>query len=318
MSHALLLDKCTRLNSISSGDILFTTSSLYWLSGIGNLLKATYFGATRIITSNPLSPDQFLALIQKYKVTHIFASVQQIMSALSHESIKKTDLSSVKSIGISGPQIALDQYSCIRKNFTNAVPYKMYGVSELGGAISISRGDELKQSLSGKLVNGTQVKIVDANGNRLGVDKRGRIFVKSAYHFLGYYGNDGIKSIIDAEQFVRTGAIGYFDLSGFLHVIGREIDIIKCKNHDISPKEIEDTLTQISAIQSVCIVGVSTQDNDNLLAALIVRAQESSISQEGVNTLVTSNNKSHIRNATKEESTKSNNLFLFSFFCSHF
>lgn len=289
MSHALLLDKCTRLHSISCGEILFTFSSLYWLSGIGNLLKATYFGATRIITTKPYAPELLLQLIEKYKITHLFATSQQLLSALSHESIDKMDLASVKSIAFSGEKVSHDQYSSMRKYFKNAMPYIMFGISELGGAISISRGEQLKLNASGRLVNGTQVKIVDEDGKRLGIGERGQIYVKSAYHFLGYYGKEGTESIIDQEQFLKTGKIGYFDHSGFLFVIGREIDMIKYQHHQISPLEIEYFLGQNPSIETVCVVDVT---KDNLLAALIVPNKDATISEENVLKLVSGNSNS--------------------------
>lgn len=290
MSHALLIDKCTRLNSIGCGDVLFTFSSLSRLSGVGNLLKATYFGATRIITTKPYAADLLLQLIEKYKISHLFASSQHILDVLKHELIDKVDLSSVKSIALSGQKMSLDQYANMKQYFKDAVPYILFGISELGGAISVARGDQLKLSASGKLVNGSQVKIVDENGQRLGIRERGHICVKSAYHFLGYYGRENVDSIIDHEQFVRTGNIGYFDDNGFLFVLGREVDMIKYQNHLISPKEIEDCLCQNPDIQSVCVVGLN---NNTSLAALVVKSKNTAISEEIVFNSVSGENLAH-------------------------
>lgn len=291
MSHALLLDKSTRLNSIGCGDILFTFSSLYRLSGIGNLLKATYFGATRIITTKPYAPDLLLQLIEKYQISHLFASAQQITLALSHESINERNLSSVKSIALSGQKVSLDQFTNMKKYFQNATPYNMFGISELGGAVSVSRGDQLKLNASGKLVNGTQVKIVNEDGKRLGINERGRIFVKSAYHFLGYYGKTQAETIIDSEQFLRTGQVGYFDQCGFLHLVGRDIDLIKYQTFQISPKEIEDFLAQNPRIEAVCVVGIATGNADSLIAALVVRCNGTYISAEDILNLVSGRKK---------------------------
>lgn len=259
---------------------------------MGNLLKATYFGATRIITTKPYAPDLLLQLIEKYKISHLFTSSQHISDVLNHELIDKVDLSSVKSIALSGQKMSLDQYANMKQYFKNAVPYILFGISELGGAISVARGDQLKLSVAGKLVNGTQVKIVDENGKRVGIRERGHICVKSAYHFLGYYGKENLDSIIDHEQFVRTGNIGYFDNSGFLSVLGREVDMIKYQNYLISPKEIEDCLCQNPDIQSVCVVGLK---NNTSLAALVVKSPNTAISEAKIIDLVSGNNQfSHI------------------------
>ncbi|XP_055313634.1 probable 4-coumarate--CoA ligase 3 [Sitodiplosis mosellana] len=285
LSHALLLDKSTRLTSTAAGDVLFAFSSIYWLSGIANILKATYFGATRIITTKPFSAEYLLRLIEKYKITHIFASLHQINLALTFENIKSVDLSSVKSVALNSQKVPRPEYASIRQYFKNAVPYNMFGLSELGGAISVSRGFQLSLDGTGKLVNGIKVKIVDEYRNRLGVGERGQICVHCAYYFNGYYGKEGKNSIVDEENFLKTGDIGYFDADGYLHVLGREIDMIKYQNFQVSPKEIESVLNQNPAIKSSCVVGVASSDV-TLVTALIVRYKDLTISENEVHSLV--------------------------------
>lgn len=283
------MDKCSRLISIASGETLFAFSTVYWSSGIANILKATYYGATRIITTKPYSPEYFLELIDKYKISHIFASLQQIDSILQNERINSVDLSSVLSLAISGQKISSDKYAVIRKNFKNAVPYDMFGLGELGGAIAISRGFQLSLHSSGQLVNGISVKITDLNGNRLGIGERGRIYVKYDYFFNGYYGKEGTKSvIIDEENFLNTGYIGYFNVYGYLHVLGLEKDMINYQNAQISPKEIEEFLIQQPGVFSICIVDIQ-KNGENLVTALIVRNENTDISEEEVSKLVEGN-----------------------------
>lgn len=183
----------------------------------------------------------------------------------------------------------------INKYFKNAVSHNLYGCSELGGAISVARGDNSSLRSSGKLVNGIQVKIIDENGNRLGIGERGRIYAKSAYYFLGYYGKEKVDTIIDEEIFLKTGDVGYFDKDGFLHVIGREADVIKYKNHQISPNEIEDVLAQHPNIKSVCVVGVPTLDDGDLVTALIVQRENATIAAGDVLKLISGN-----KNPTKK------------------
>lgn len=282
------MDKSTRLSSVAVGDVLFAFSSVYWLSGIANLLKATIFGATRIITTKPFSSEYLLRLIEKYKVTHIFASLHQINKVLKYKDIESVDLSSVKSMALNSQKVPHPEYTTIRQYFKNAVPYNMFGLSELGGAISISRGFQLSLDGTGKLVNGIKVKIVDEYGNRLGVGERGLICVGCAYYFNGYYGKEGIPPIFDKENFLKTGDIGFFDADGYLHVLGREIDMIKYKNVQISPKEIECLLNQNPAIKIASVVSV-VSSNENLLTALVVRYKELTISESEIHSLVAGN-----------------------------
>lgn len=71
MSHAAILDAVAQLNlPISSTDVSLCFSSLYWVSGIFTLIRATISGVTRLITTDPFSPELQLRFIEKYKVTN--------------------------------------------------------------------------------------------------------------------------------------------------------------------------------------------------------------------------------------------------------
>lgn len=70
VSHAALMDIAT-CDSVTENDVTFTSTTLFWLSGIYMLLSSTIFGAKRIITNTTFSPEYLAELIEKYKVRTI-------------------------------------------------------------------------------------------------------------------------------------------------------------------------------------------------------------------------------------------------------
>lgn len=66
LSHAVLVRLMAA--DFSADNVIFSFSSLYWLSGLIMLLVGTLFGAKRIITTESYSPELFLSILENFKV----------------------------------------------------------------------------------------------------------------------------------------------------------------------------------------------------------------------------------------------------------
>lgn len=59
----------------------------------------------------------------------------------------------------------------------------------------------------------------------------------------------------DADGWLRTGDLGYFDADGFLFLVGRSDDVINRGGEKIYPQEIEDVLATIENLERAAVVG---------------------------------------------------------------
>lgn len=85
LSHAAMLDRMITLSDLLSHDVALCFSSIYWLSGLATMLFGTLSGSTRVITTDPFSPELFLRMIEKYKVCSSVAIA--FISQIQQESI---------------------------------------------------------------------------------------------------------------------------------------------------------------------------------------------------------------------------------------
>ncbi len=77
-------------------DVMFCFSSLYWISGFGTLIATTITGATRIITTESFSPELFLYIVEKYKVTVALSAPTYVALLLQSDRLCQSSLSSLK------------------------------------------------------------------------------------------------------------------------------------------------------------------------------------------------------------------------------
>lgn len=289
LTHAMLLDNFTKFDDISSDDIVFAFSSLYWISGISILFGGIAAGAKRIITTDPFSPALFLRLVEKYRITNIFTSAFQITVTMKSELIDNADLSSVKFILAGGSKVPFESVERARKYLKNGSLSVGYGLSEIGGFISANYPCVYNETV-GRVINGIKIKIVDDSGKRLGPNEVGEICALTLQKFGGYYNNPlATQELYDSEGFICSGDLGYFDEDGNLFVVDRKKDFVKYQNYMISPSEIESLLNKCPEIRSVCVVGIPDEISGDLPAAVVQLVEGKTISAEQIFNLVADN-----------------------------
>jgi len=89
--------------------------------------------------------------------------------------------------------------------------------------------------------------------------------------FGSYWNNDlaNQESFTD-DGFFITGDLGYIDQDGYVHISGREKDLIISGGFNIYPKEIEDLINNHPDVKESAVVGVKDDDLGEIPVAIIV------------------------------------------------
>lgn len=270
----------SHFDEIRSNDVILCFSSLYWITGWMMLICGTIHGATRIITTQSYAAELHLRLIEEYKVTFALNASNHLTLMSKCDRLEQTDLSSLRCQIVAGGKCSLFVQTKINSHLPNGRVCPAYGLSEAAFALTVNLSG--KDSV-GQLISCYSIKIVDDDGNRLGVGEDGEICFKATYKFLGYYGNpEATNESYDNEGFFLTGDIGHFDEEGDLFIIDRKKDIIKYGGFQISPSQIESFLTKTPGIKSVSVIGMPDEVMNDLPAAFIVRSEKSNISESEI------------------------------------
>ena len=144
--------------------------------------------------------------------------------------------------------------------------YQGYGLAETSPVIATNGPVANRDGSVGKPLPGVEVKIA-ANGE---------ILTRGPQVMQGYYGNDELtRSVIDADGWLHTGDIGYFDDDGFLFISGREKNaIVLGSGKKVQPEELEDVLFEHPDIEEGCVIGVIsreglTKDSEEVCAVAV-------------------------------------------------
>ena len=141
-----------------------------------------------------------------------------------------------------------------------------YGLTECAPICAVNRFEQFKDEAVGLPMPGMDI-IID-NPDSDGV---GEILVKGDNVMLGYYKNSEATADVFEDDYFRTGDLGFIDKDGFLHITGRQKNVIVTKNgKNIFPEELETYLGRSPYISESMVYGVDREDGDTDIYAQVV------------------------------------------------
>ena len=194
----------------------------------------TLNGAKRLITSKPFNAELQMEMIETFGITNVLSSPNNVALMINSPKWKEANLSSIKYYLVGGSFTSENIRHELQQKLSGSVIVG-YGMTEVGGVIStVTVGEKVSKTV-GKLTTNVEMKIVDDNGDSVRENVIGEICIRPKYEFLGYVGNEEATSeMLDDDNWLHSGDLGYIDDEGNLYVIDRKKFIIKYMNYQVS------------------------------------------------------------------------------------
>jgi fatty-acyl-CoA synthase len=211
--------------------------------------------------------------------------LQRIME-LDQEILDSYELPSLRITAASGSALPGDMAARWMDAFGDNL-YNFYGSTEVGWA-TIATPDDMRKApgTAGRAPHGTEVKILDEDGNPLPDGETGRIFVGNEMSFEGYTGGGG-KDVVDGM--LASGDVGHFDEHGRLFIDGRDDEMIVSGGENVFPREVEDLLASHEAIDEAAVIGVDDEKFGQRLKAFVVTRSGSDLDEAAIKDYIKEN-----------------------------
>jgi acyl-CoA synthetase (AMP-forming)/AMP-acid ligase II len=273
--HNLIANMCQMdgLDYFQRDDVLLCVLPLFHIYGLAVVLNmGLHMGAT-IVVMPRFDLEQFLAAIQKYRVTlsHIVPPI--VLKLAKDPSIENYDLSSLKMIfsGAAplGPELSrecMERIGCgIRQG---------YGMTETSPVTHSSPADptKMRHGSVGTPAPNTECKLIDpATGKELGPHEEGEVCVRGPQNMKGYLNNpEATARTIDSDGWLHTGDIGYADEDGHFFIVDRVKELIKYKGFQVAPAELEAVLLTNPAVADAAVIPCRDDEAGEIPKAFVV------------------------------------------------
>jgi fatty-acyl-CoA synthase len=239
-------------------------------------LPVMALGGRIVIMPRPDLGD-FLALIERHRVTHTFLPPTLIYMLLQHEALATTDRSSLQCFWYGAAPISAAR---LEEALVRLGPMaQLFGQTEAPMMISMMAPAEhyradgtiatKRLASAGRPGPLVQVAIMDSAGRLLATGETGEIVVRSSLVMAGYYKDP--KATEEAGKFGwhHTGDVGYLDADGYLYIVDRAKDMIITGGFNVYSVEVEQALLQHPDVQDSAVVGLPDEKWGERVVAVV-------------------------------------------------
>jgi fatty-acyl-CoA synthase len=234
-------------------------------------------GGEIVIMAKPDLTD-FLALIERHRITHTFLPPTLIYMLLDHPGLSGTDLTSLQCLWYGAAPMSVSR---LTEALTRIGPVlgQLFGQSEAPMMIStLAPAEHFRDdgslaterlSSAGRPTPLTTVGIMDDEGHLLGRGERGEIVIRGSLVMAGYYKNPEASAEAARYGWHHTGDIGYLDADNFLFIVDRAKDMIITGGFNVYSAEVEQVLLAHPAVQDCAVIGLPDEKWGERVTAVI-------------------------------------------------
>ena len=177
---------------------------------------------------------------------------------------------------VSGSAPLLSETHIQFENRTGHRILERYGMTETNMNTSNPYIGERRAGTVGLPLPGVEIKITDPEtGTEKSTNEIGQIEVRGPNVFKGYWKMpEKTKAELRENGFFITGDLGKIDIDGYVHILGRDKDLIISGGYNIYPKEIEVVLDKQPGIDESAVIGVPHPDYGETPIGVIVPSRE--------------------------------------------
>ena len=177
---------------------------------------------------------------------------------------------------VSGSAPLLSETHIQFENRTGHRILERYGMTETNMNTSNPYIGDRRAGTVGLPLPGVELKITDPEtGTEKFTNEIGQIEVRGPNVFRGYWKMpEKTKAELRENGFFITGDLGKIDMDGYVHILGRDKDLIISGGYNIYPKEIEVVLDKQPGIEESAVIGVPHPDYGETPIAVIVPSRE--------------------------------------------
>lgn len=276
LSHSNLLEVARETASqlaLVPEDRIIGVTALFHVFGLGPGILGSILAGCSLILQSGFGAAETLALIQRHGATVHYGLPTLFSTGLHEQREASLDLSSLRVALAAGGPASSELIRSVEEEICRdfRVAYSLTESSSVVSMTSPLDPPEKRFYTVGKPLAGVQVRVMDNHGGVLPPESIGEIALKGPGIMRGYYRQPGeTRDVLGEDGFFLTGDLGMLDEEGYLHLVGRRIEVIIRGGFSVYPREVEYRLQAHPAVREAAVVGIPDEILGEASCACIV------------------------------------------------
>jgi acyl-CoA synthetase (AMP-forming)/AMP-acid ligase II len=254
----------------------------YHIAGATAVLSCLYSGR-RLVYLSGFEPHDWVRTVQDERVTQAMVVPTMLGRILTCVEDNGSDLRALHHLSYGGGRMPVDVIERAMKVLPHVDFVNAYGLTETSSTIAVLTPEDHREAAGssdpavrrrlgsvGRPLPTIELEVRDPEGNPLGPDERGEIFVRGEQVSGEYQG----RSVLTDDGWFPTNDAGWLDEDGYLFIDGRLDDVIIRGGENLSPGEIEATLLSHPSVAEAVVVGIPSEEWGETVGAAVALEPE--------------------------------------------
>ena len=237
-------------------------------------------GNHSILIPNPRDIPAFVKTLKGLRFTGFVGLNTLFNGLMRNPDFANLDFSKLHTTASGG--MALTRDTAKRwEEMTGCVVTEGYGMTETSPVVSFNPAEAVQLGTVGKAVPGTDVKVIDENGNELPNNTPGELCVRGPQVMKGYWERpEATADTIDSEGWLKTGDMAVIQDDGYIKIVDRKKDMIIVSGFNVYPNEIEDIVSAHPKVTEAAAVGIPDERTGEAVKLFVVKADDALTADE--------------------------------------
>jgi len=232
-------------------------------SGAMVFLAAVRYGVPFVLLDR-FDPDEVLDAIERHRGTWFMGLPFMFSEIVRHQQMRPRRTASLRFCMSGGDVCPLELQEAFPTLF--GIPLRSaWGMTETIGMLTYG----LRPGPVSRIVPGSQVRLVDENGNQVPRGEAGELLLRGPKVTVGYWRGPGQIDDATEDGWLRTGDLMKWVGGDELWFVGRKKDLIVRGGSKISPVEVERVLCSHPAVRAAAVAGVADPVLGERVAAFV-------------------------------------------------
>lgn len=243
---------------ITADDRIMAVLPFHYCFGTSLLHTHLLAGGSVVVDNRFLFPEKVLQNMQATACTSLAGVPSTYQILLRRSSLKKMDFPHLKKLQQAGGKLAEPFIAELEEALPQVQLFVNYGQTEATARLScISPEDRHSHPGSiGKGLARVALQVLKNDGQPVAPGEVGEIVATGPNITRGYYHDPEATARVFTGG-LHTGDLATVDEDGFIMIVGRARDFLKCGGKRVSARQVEETILHFPGITEVAVVGIS-------------------------------------------------------------
>jgi acyl-coenzyme A synthetase/AMP-(fatty) acid ligase len=217
-------------------------------------------------------PDKVLVRMQATRCTGFAGVPTHYQMLLRNSHLKQMKFPDLRYVQQAGGRLSGSLIQELRETLPNTRVFVMYGQTEATARLSYLSPELLDTKLAsiGKAIPGVTLRVLDEAGKQVAPGQVGEIVAEGDNICLGYWRDIEETSTVFRGARLHTGDLATVDEDGYLFIVDRVKDILKCGGKRVGCKQVEDALLESDTLVEAAVVGIPDNTLGEAVKAFVV------------------------------------------------